>query len=53
MKYIIAILVVVTIMHDISLWRLNHKVEVLIAFFSETLHKLEDGISGQTDCPWK
>ena len=53
MKYIVGLLFVITIMHDVRIYRLNRKVEVLIAFFSETLHKLEDGISGQTDCPWK
>lgn len=49
MKYIVAILVVVTVMHDISLYRLNQKVEILQSFFSTVVHKLEEFVSDQTE----
>lgn len=62
MKYIVGILVVITIMHDIGLWRLNHKVEVLTKYFDEAIHRLkefedkhlaETEQTRQADCPWK
>ena len=48
MKYVVAILVIVTILHDISLWRLNHKVDVLTDFFDKTLRKLEEYTTEQS-----
>lgn len=42
MKYIVAILVIVTILHDISLWRLNHKVDVMTEFFSSIMRKFKE-----------
>ena len=48
MKYIVAILVVVTIMHDISIHRLNRKFEVLKSFFDTVVRKLEQYVSEQS-----
>lgn len=42
MKYIIIALVIVVIMHDISIWRLNKKLGTLVAFIDEVMHKLEE-----------
>ncbi len=49
MKYAIIVLAVVVVMHDISLYRLNHKVEILQSFFSTVVHKLEEFVSEQTE----
>ena len=49
MKYIVAILVVVTIMHDISISRLNRKFEVLKSFFDTVIRKLEEDVSEQAE----
>ena len=37
MKYIVGLLVVITIMHDVRIYRLNSNVEVLTAFFDEAI----------------
>lgn len=42
MKYIIIVLVVVVIMHDISITRLHRKVVALQAFFDDVVRRLED-----------
>ena len=49
MKYIIAILVIIVVLHEISLWRLNHKVEVLTEFFDKTIQKLKEYTTEQTE----
>lgn len=48
MKYIVTILVVVTIMHDISISRLNRKFEILKSFFDTVVLKLEQYVSEQS-----
>ena len=56
MKYIVGLLFVITIMHDVRIYRLNRNVEVLTAFFDEAVRRLkefEDKHLEQTDCPWK
>ena len=59
MKYIVGLLVVITIMHDVSIDRLNRKVELITAFFDEAVRRLKEfeakhlAETEQTDCPWK
>lgn len=38
---ILAILIVITIMHDISIYRLNRKVDILQTFIDTTLRQLQ------------
>lgn len=49
MKYIVGLLVVITIMHDISIYRLNRKVYILREFFDEVIRQLEEYASKQTE----
>jgi hypothetical protein len=59
MKYIVGLLVVITIMHDVRIYRLNRNVKVLTAFFDEAVRRLKEfeekhlDETEQTDCPWK
>ena len=59
MKYIVGLLFVITIMHDVSIYRLNRKVKVLTAFFDEAVRRFKEfedkhlAETEQTDCPWK
>ena len=59
MKYIVGLLFVITIMHDVRIYRLNRKVEVLTAFFDEAVRRLKEfeakhlAEKEQTDCSWK
>ena len=49
MKYIIIVLTVIVIMHDISIYRLNRKVHILRKFFDEVIRQLEEYASKQTE----
>ena len=49
MKYAIIILAVVVVLHDISIYRLNRKVETLIAFFDTVVRKLEEFTAEQKE----
>ena len=42
MKYIVGLLFVITIMHDVRIYRLNRNVEVLTAFFDEAVRRLKE-----------
>ena len=54
---ILAVLIVITIMHDISIYRLGRKVDILQEFFDVIMRQLKDYVLGrkdtpQTDCGW-
>ena len=42
MKYIIFILAAVTILHEVNIYRLNRKVDILIDFFNEVMQRLKE-----------
>lgn len=44
---ILAVLIVITILHDISIYRLGRKVDILQEFFDMTMRQLEDYVLGQ------
>lgn len=46
MKYIVIILVIVTIMHDISIWRLNNKLDILTGWIDMVMHRLKEEVKG-------
>ena len=48
---ILAVLIVITIMHDISIYRLGCKVDILQEFFDVIMRQLEDYVLGQKDTP--
>ena len=49
MKYAIIVLAVIVVMHDISIHRLNRKLEILHSFFDTTIRQLEEYASEQTE----
>lgn len=49
MKCAIIVLAVVVVMHDISIYRLNRKFEILHSFFDEVIRQLEKYTSEQTE----
>ena len=49
MKYAIIVLAVVVVMHDISIYRLNRKFDILKTFFDEVVRQLEKYLSEQTE----
>lgn len=44
---ILAVLIAITVMHDISIFRLERKVDMLQTFIDVTLRRLEDYALGQ------
>lgn len=49
MKYIVIVLVIVTIMHDISLWRLNNKFNTLVGWIDMVMHRIKEEVKRGTD----
>lgn len=50
MKYIIFILAAVTILHEVNIYRLNRKVDILIDFFNEVMQRLKEVVEqGESD----
>ena len=49
MKYIVIILLIVTIMHDISIWRLNDKLDRLTGWIDVVLHRLKEEVKEGAD----
>lgn len=42
MKFIVFILAAATIMHEVNIYRLNRKVDILIDFFNEVMQRLKE-----------
>ena len=47
MKVIVFILAAVTIMHEVHIYRLNRKVDILIDFFNEVMQRLKEVVIEQ------
>lgn len=50
MKFIVFILAAATIMHEVNIYRLNRKVDILIDFFNEVMQRLKEVVEqGESD----